>query len=411
MSDISIRIEHVSKQYKLGVINTGTFFRDMQSMVARKFGKPDPHSKIGNEYYDGADSFWALKDVTFDIKQGDRIGIIGKNGAGKSTLLKLISRISAPTEGCIKINGRVASLLEVGTGFHKELTGRENIYLNGSILGMKKRQIDKILDEIIDFSGIERHIDTPVKRYSSGMYVRLGFAVAAHLDSEILIADEVLAVGDVKFQQKAIGKMNKISAEQGRTVLFVSHNMQAVQSLCNKGVILEKGRLIKNDSIENCVLAYNSFENMEKRGIWTGSDGDNNLVLRRAELFPQESTIDLVIEFEIKNPDMDYVFSVQFFNTEGKQVCVNTISDIVTDEEYAMLKKAGSHSVLLQIDSTMFATGEYYIEFDFAIHRLKRITTQESRVYFEIFNERNHRHPAPCRENIIEPIWSYEVQT
>lgn len=410
MNDIAIRIEHVSKQYKLGVINTGTFFRDMQSMFARKLGKPDPNAKIGNEFYDGADSFWALKDVSFDIKRGDRLGIIGKNGAGKSTILKLISRISAPTEGCIKINGRVASLLEVGTGFHKELTGRENIYLNGSILGMKKRQIDRILDEIIDFSGIEKHIDTPVKRYSSGMYVRLGFAVAAHLDSEILIADEVLAVGDAKFQQKAIGKMNRISAEQGRTVLFVSHNMQAVQSLCNKGVILEKGRLIKNGSIESCILSYNNSENMEKRGAWTGTDGDGNLVLRRAELYPHDAILDLIIEFEIKKPDLDYVFSIQFFNKDGHQVCVNTISDIVTDEEYSFLKTAGIHTVSLEINTGIFATGEYYVDFDFAIHRLKRITTQESRLYFEIFNERNHRHPAPCRENTIEPIWKYEIQ-
>jgi len=260
MNDLAIQLEHISKKYELGVINTGTFFRDMQTLIARKQGKPDPHAKIGNEYQDGLDSFWALKDVSLDIRQGDRVGIIGRNGAGKSTLLKLISRISAPTEGCIRINGRVASLLEVGTGFHKELTGRENIYLNGSILGMKKRTIDKKIDEIIDFSGIERHIDTPVKRYSSGMYVRLGFAVAAHLDSEILIADEVLAVGDVKFQQKAIGKMNSISSEQGRTVLFVSHNMQSVQALCNKGVILEKGRLTASGDIDDCVRKYNSVE-------------------------------------------------------------------------------------------------------------------------------------------------------
>ncbi len=410
MNDIAIRIEHVSKQYKLGVINTGTFFRDMQSHFARKMGKPDPNAKLGNEYYDGPDSFWALKDVSFDIKRGDRIGIIGKNGAGKSTLLKLISRISAPTEGCIKINGRVASLLEVGTGFHKELTGRENIYLNGSILGMKKRQIDRILDEIIDFSGIEQHIDTPVKRYSSGMFVRLGFAVAAHLDSEILIADEVLAVGDAKFQEKAIGKMNAISAEQGRTVIFVSHNIQAVHSLCNVGAILDKGSLIKSDDIDTCIRYYNNPENMGRDKSWTGSDGDGNLVVHRAELYPHDEIIDLLIEFEIKNPDMDYVLCVQFFNNEGRLVCVNSFSDIVTDEEYAQLRSAGNHSVMLQIDTSIFAQGEYYIEFDFAIHCVKRITTAKSRVYFEVFNQRNHRHPASCRENTIEPIWQYEIQ-
>ncbi|MDR0599863.1 MAG: ABC transporter ATP-binding protein, partial [Treponema sp.] len=195
MSDVAIRVEHLSKMYRLGVINNGALFKDIQTWLALKRRKEDPHSKIGEDKYSGdKDHFWALKDIGFDIKQGDRVGIIGKNGAGKSTLLKLLSRITAPTEGLIKIRGKIASLLEVGTGFHGELTGRENIYLNGAILGMKKRRITEKIDEIIAFSGIERHIDTPVKRYSSGMYVRLAFAVAAHLDSDILIADEVLAV-------------------------------------------------------------------------------------------------------------------------------------------------------------------------------------------------------------------------
>ena len=245
MSDIAIRAEHLSKMYRLGVINNGVLFRDIQTWLALKMGREDPQSKIGeNKYAGDKDHFWALKDLSFDIKEGDRVGIIGKNGAGKSTLLKILSSITSPTEGCIKIRGRVASLLEVGTGFHGELTGRENIYLNGAILGMKKAEVSRKLDEIIAFSGIEHHIDTPVKRYSSGMYVRLAFAVAAHLDSEILIADEVLAVGDAEFQKKALGKMQDISTSQGRTVLFVSHNMGAVKSLCNCGIVLEKGRIV-----------------------------------------------------------------------------------------------------------------------------------------------------------------------
>ncbi|UTC87782.1 ABC transporter ATP-binding protein [Treponema denticola] len=258
MSNTVIKIEHLSKMYKLGVINNGALFRDIQSWWALKRGKEDPHGKIGADKYEDSDTeFWALKDLTFDIKQGDRVGIIGKNGAGKSTLLKVLSRITTPTEGAVKIKGKVSSLLEVGTGFHGELTGRENIYLNGAILGMKKREIDRKLDEIIDFSGIEKHIDTPVKRYSSGMYVRLAFAVAAHLDSDILIADEVLAVGDAEFQKKAIGKMSDLSTSQGRTVLFVSHNMAAVKSLCNKGVILEKGRLkFTSDNIDDSISYY-----------------------------------------------------------------------------------------------------------------------------------------------------------
>lgn len=409
MQNIAIQIEHISKQYKLGVINTGTFFRDMQTAIARKQGKPDPHAKIGTSFYEGDDSFWALKDVSFDILEGDRIGIIGTNGAGKSTLLKLISRISAPTEGVIRIRGRVASLLEVGTGFHKELTGRENIYLNGSILGMKKRQIDKIIDEIIDFSGIEKHIDTPVKRYSSGMYVRLGFAVAAHLDSEILIADEVLAVGDIKFQQKAIGKMNDISSKQGRTVLFVSHNMQAVQSLCNKGVVLQKGRLVKAGTLDECVLTYNGSNEFQKMTSWEGSNGDQNLQLKNAFLTQIDAGYELTITYNIDLPYLDYVFSVLVFNKDGKQLCFSNVSDFVSDNDYKNLCSEGEHTVKLIIDTNIFTTGEYYIEFDFAIHNLRRITTPDTRLFFEIFDERNHRHLAPSRENLIEPNWLWKI--
>ncbi|MGN0740827.1 MAG: polysaccharide ABC transporter ATP-binding protein [Treponema sp.] len=258
MSNTVIKTEHLSKYYKLGVINNGTLFRDIQTWWALKRGKADPHGQIGSHRFDNdKEGFWALDDVNFEIKQGDRVGIIGHNGAGKSTLLKILSRITAPTEGKVKIKGRVSSLLEVGTGFHGELTGRENIYLNGAILGMKRREVDRKIDEIIAFSEIEKYIDTPVKRYSSGMYVRLAFAVAAHLDSEILIADEVLAVGDATFQKKALGKMNELSAGEGRTVLFVSHNMAQVKNLCNKGIVLEKGRIVRqDDDIDKSINYY-----------------------------------------------------------------------------------------------------------------------------------------------------------
>jgi lipopolysaccharide transport system ATP-binding protein len=281
MSDTAIQIEHLSKMYRLGVINNGVLFRDIQSWIALKRGKEDPHSKIGeNKYRGDKDHFWALKDISFDIKQGDRLGIIGKNGAGKSTLLKILSRITIPTEGTVKIKGKIASLLEVGTGFHGELTGRENIYLNGAILGMKKRRIDEKLDSIIEFSGIEQHIDTPVKRYSSGMYVRLAFAVAAHLDSDILIADEVLAVGDAEFQNKALGKMQDLSTGEGRTVLFVSHNMTAVRNLCNYGAMIEKGKVIFNGDINDCIEKYSGFSILstanEKRKSEQYYDVDNS---------------------------------------------------------------------------------------------------------------------------------------
>ena len=256
MSDIAIKVENLSKYYRLGVINNGTLFKDMQSWFARLLGKEDPNAKIGSTYKDSKEGFWALKDLNFEIKKGDRVGIIGHNGAGKSTLLKVLSQITTPTEGNIKINGRVASLLEVGTGFHPEMTGRENIYMNGAILGMKKSEIDKKVDQIIEFSEIGEHIDTPVKRYSSGMYVRLAFAVAAHLDSDILIADEVLAVGDAAFQKKALGKMNELSTGEGRTVLFVSHNMDAIRNLCNIGIVLNHGKIKYAGELETAIKLY-----------------------------------------------------------------------------------------------------------------------------------------------------------
>lgn len=242
---IAVRIESVSKEYRLGVINNGRLYRDIQSAWARFRKIEDPWSTIGEEGRFGKKgTFWALKDVSFDVEQGQRIGIMGRNGAGKSTLLKILSRITAPTSGTVKMRGKAASLLEVGTGFHPELTGRENVFLNGAILGMKKAEIARKFDEIVAFSEISEFIDTPVKRYSSGMYVRLAFAVAANLDADILVADEVLAVGDVKFQQKCLGKMQDVSVNQGRTVIFVSHAAGAVKQLCNVGILLEQGQMI-----------------------------------------------------------------------------------------------------------------------------------------------------------------------
>jgi lipopolysaccharide transport system ATP-binding protein len=252
---VAVRIEDISKEYRLGVINNGRLYRDVQSAWARFRGKEDPWSKIGEEGRFGRRGrFWALKNVTFDVQQGQRVGIIGRNGAGKSTLLKILSRITAPTGGVVKMRGRPVSLLEVGTGFHPELTGRENVFLNGAILGMKKTEIARKFDEIVAFSEIEEFIDTPVKRYSSGMYVRLAFSVAAHLDAEIMIADEVLAVGDTRFQAKCIGKMQDVSKNQGRTVLFVSHALSVVKELCNVGVLLEQGRVLAFEQDMDAVL-------------------------------------------------------------------------------------------------------------------------------------------------------------
>lgn len=245
MGKTVIEFNHVGKQYVLGTIGTGTLSQDLNRWWARMRGKEDPFLKIGetNDRTQKGDSrfVWALQDINFKVEQGDVVGIVGKNGAGKSTLLKILSRVTSPTTGDIKICGRIASLLEVGTGFHPEMTGRENIFMNGSIMGMTKAEIRRKFDEIVDFAGVAKYVDTPVKRYSSGMMVRLGFAIAAHLEPEILVVDEVLAVGDAEFQKKAIGKMQDVSKGEGRTVLFVSHNMAAVRSLCTRGVMLKNG--------------------------------------------------------------------------------------------------------------------------------------------------------------------------
>ena len=257
----AIEFNHIGKQYRLGLVSTGTFSHDLNRWwTMNVLGKEDPYLKIGDTNVRStkgeSDFVWALKDINFSVEQGDVVGIIGKNGAGKSTLLKLLSRVTAPTVGEINVCGRIASLLEVGTGFHPEMTGRENIYMNGAIMGMTKAEITRKLDEIIDFSGCERYIDTPVKRYSSGMKVRLGFAVAAHLEPEILVVDEVLAVGDAEFQKKAIGKMQEVSKGEGRTVLFVSHNMTSVRHLCNHGILLENGTIKVTGMVNDVVDKY-----------------------------------------------------------------------------------------------------------------------------------------------------------
>ncbi|MCS6820358.1 MAG: ABC transporter ATP-binding protein, partial [Microscillaceae bacterium] len=266
---IVLRVENLWKQYRLGLVGANTIRDDLARLWAKLRGKEDPLLKIGEtndrENIKG-EYVWALQDISFEVKQGEVIGIIGKNGAGKSTLLKILSKVTTPTKGKVYTKGRIASLLEVGTGFHPELTGRENIFLNGAILGMTKNDIRKKFDEIVEFSGIGKYIDTPVKRYSSGMYVRLAFAVAAHLEPEILVIDEVLAVGDAEFQKKCLGKMKDVSGE-GRTVLFVSHNMDAVQSLCSKGIYLKNGQVMKIDRADKVVQTYLQRECLQRSFI------------------------------------------------------------------------------------------------------------------------------------------------
>lgn len=268
MSDTAIKIEGLKKKYRLGTIGGGTLQADIQSWWARKRGKEDPNSKVTDDVSKIGQEFYALNGINLEVKKGEALGIIGGNGAGKSTLLKILSRVTAPTEGEIGINGRIVSMLEVGTGFHAELTGRENIYMNGAILGMTKKEIDEKMDDIISFSECETFIDTPVKRYSSGMYVKLAFSVAAHLDAEIMIMDEVLAVGDIKFQKKCIEKMSEASNREGKTILYVSHNMNTIRQLCTRCIVLKKGKIVFDGNVEEAIRIYMDFDAFEAKGLY-----------------------------------------------------------------------------------------------------------------------------------------------
>ncbi len=321
----AIRVENLSKAYQLGDFGTGTISRDLERFWARVRGKEDPFLKIG-ELNDRAtrgesDIVWSLKDLSFDIEQGDAVGIIGRNGAGKSTLLKVLSRVTSPTTGSVKIKGRIASLLEVGTGFHPELTGKENIYLNGAILGMRKVEIKRKFDEIVDFAGVERYIDTPVKRYSSGMYVRLAFAVAAHLESEILIVDEVLAVGDAEFQKKCLGKMGDVSKGEGRTVLFVSHNMAAVETLTSKSIYIINGRLDTFGKTRHVIDQYLTSR-VKDKGVYVAQPKTDRPNIARVEVVVSEldgthmNGEDLYIDIDVAAPDSidGLALSVQIIN-------------------------------------------------------------------------------------------------
>lgn len=334
MSNSVIKVENVSKMYRLGTLGSGSLVSDVNRLIAKVRGKEDPYAVIGiNDRAVKADSeyIWSLKDINFDIKQGDAVGIIGRNGAGKSTLLKILSRVTAPTTGTLKIKGRVASLLEVGTGFHPELSGRDNIFMNGAILGMSRAEIRSKFDEIVDFAGVEKYIDTPVKRYSSGMYVRLAFAVAAHLEPDILIVDEVLAVGDAEFQKKCLGKMRDVNNKDGRTVLFVSHNIPSIQMLCSSAILLRNGELEKKGTVPEVIRAYTYNEtqliesDLSKR---VDRSGNGLATLMKIEMFDQylnpiqkiitgtSLTIRLFYHFNNTNKN-DLVFRIIFLDMDG----------------------------------------------------------------------------------------------
>jgi lipopolysaccharide transport system ATP-binding protein len=370
-----IKVENLSKQYRLGTVGTGTFAHDINRWWYRMLGKEDPYLRVGEEndrtIKGKTEYVWALKDINFEVNQGEVLGIIGRNGAGKSTLLKILSRTTAPTTGSVKIKGRVASLLEVGTGFHPELTGRENIFLNGAILGMHTQETKKKFDEIVDFAGVERYIDTPVKRYSSGMYVRLAFGVAAHLESEILIVDEVLAVGDSEFQKKCVGKMSDISKGEGRTVLFVSHNLAVVNSLCNKGILVDKGRVISNGNVNEVIEHYHLSNKSELQNfkVWEADDRPANYccMLNSVKLIKTKDNTNVNIttddSFEIK---INYR-SLQPDSRIGITIVVSDLNDNIVfcsinnheKNYYSQAMPNSEYSSTCVIPSNFFNAGNY----------------------------------------------------
>lgn len=372
----AIEFNHISKQYRLGLVSTKTLSHDLnrwwQTAVLHK---EDPYLKIGsvNDRSKAADSeyVWALKDVDLKVDQGDVVGIIGRNGAGKSTLLKLLSRVTGPTLGTIKAKGRIGSLLEVGTGFHSELTGRENIYMNGSILGMTKPEIDKKLDEIVDFSGCERYIDTPVKRYSSGMTVRLGFAVAAHLDPEILVVDEVLAVGDAEFQKKAIGKMQDVSKGEGRTVLFVSHNMTSIKALCRRGIILKNGMLVDDGPVDTIVTHYLRGDNeVDNYKCWEKPEVKKNgfelleIGVRKKgcgfnDVIRMDQEVELVIRYRLERAMEKFWITMHMKNEQGNKI----FSFSGAGRCYDMYHEKGEYYQVCTIPADFLNWGSYAIDF------------------------------------------------
>lgn len=394
-SNLAIKAENISKQYRLGEVGTGTITHDLNRFWAKVRGKEDPYLKIGesNDRSKKGDSeyVWSLKDINFEIEKGDAVGIIGRNGAGKSTLLKLLSRVTKPTTGHFEVNGRIASLLEVGTGFNPEMTGRENIFLNGAILGMRKAEIKRKFDEIVDFAGVERYIDTPVKRYSSGMYVRLAFAVAAHLESEILIVDEVLAVGDAEFQKKCLGKMGDVSKGEGRTVLFVSHNMAAVQKLCDNAISLNNGKIDNIGEIGFVVEKYllktdgtSSYfaSSTDKKGYFTSiklSDDRGEIV----NTFVYKSMPKIEITYFLK--DNYKMFNVGFIVKDSYENHIYSSADTDLNPHIISERKKGEYSVSTFLPLLNLNTGSYRLTLIMGI--MNQEVFDEVELKFSIENE------------------------
>lgn len=411
MSDIAIKFENISKQYRLGTIGTGTISHDLNRWwITNIRRQEDPYIKIGQvndrESKSTSNYVWALKDINFDVKQGEVLGIIGKNGAGKSTLLKILSHVTTPSTGRIMARGRIASLLEVGTGFHPEMTGRENIYMNGSIMGMTKVEISRKFDEIVDFAGVEKYIDTPVKRYSSGMTVRLGFSIAAHLEPEILVVDEVLAVGDAEFQRKAIGRMQEVSNNEGRTVLFVSHNMQAITNMCTRAVLLHRGSVVNDGIPADVIRNYLMYETSKEGAVyWDDNDslGDSTLRLKSIKIldhnnnirnhFFSKSSIKIQLDFIINEIEPDLVIGFDLTNDDGMTILRSYQNDGHPDNWPEL--KIGLNSITCEIPGEFLNAGTYYISPKMSLHFKKWIVNADPVLSFEV--EVNHG---------ISPFWN-----
>ena len=414
----AIEFNHVGKQYRLGLVSTGTISHDLnrwwQTAILRR---EDPYLKIGsvNDRTAKADSdyVWALRDIDFKVEQGDVVGIIGKNGAGKSTLLKLLSKVTGPTVGSIRARGRIASLLEVGTGFHQEMTGRENIFMNGAILGMTKQEIAAKLDEIVDFSGCERYLDTPVKRYSSGMMVRLGFAVAAHLDPEILVVDEVLAVGDAEFQKKAIGKMQDVSKGEGRTVLFVSHNMASMQRLCTRGVLLENGSLKYMGTISDTIGTYLCGELSQNGYKKKVLNPEQQIELLEASVRPSigdayytSLPVDVKVKVRINKLVKQLVLGFNILSSHQNPLIRVDFNDFNGLETLSV----GTYEFTFQIPAYTLSNGSYTIKFDVAERNVENYAKEDSILTFEMAVENNsafnlYSENIPTKVSIVRGNW------
>lgn len=368
-NELALKVDNVKKRYRLGVIGGGTLQGDLQSWWARIRGKEDPNLKIGAEQNTKKGTFMALNGISFEVKKGERLGIIGGNGAGKSTTLKILSRVTAPTEGTVYINGRISSMLEVGTGFHPELTGRENIYLNGAILGMSKEEVDRKIEDIIEFSECRQFIDTPVKRYSSGMYVKLAFSVAAHLDSEILIMDEVLAVGDMKFQQKCLKKMQEVAENEGRTVLYVSHNMNTIRQLCNRCIVLNKGNLEYDGDVENAIKIYMGVaDNFQTHYDYSAMYHSNaksrgNLVVNSLDILNKEENCfnsGDIINLAVKCQAIEAYKNVKIrFEIKFQD---DTIAGTMISEKGLDFSAKEERNIQLQMNTAHLAPGQYRVD-------------------------------------------------